>query len=215
MGQLPVRARHRHGSGLVGRLPAGRSRGRHLRGGVQRGPGRVLPARRIDHDRLDDHRLGRGRRRDPARVAHQPRLAGARDRAHVVSGAGARPAGGRRRPSGVPEPVRPDRVRRRDRCAARRRAGRARTTRSGSGRRTWRRSRSTADGVIQYETDRARFLGRGRSVALGGVGRSTDVRCRTPSEPCSTRSSACAAESSIEPGETVHAIFATVGRRVA
>ena len=39
-----------------------------------------------------------------------------------------------------------------------------RTTSSGCGRRTWRWSTIDAGGAIQYETDRARFLGRGRSV---------------------------------------------------
>ncbi len=78
-----------------------------------------------------------------------------------------------------------------------------------SGRRTWRRSRRQADGVIQYETDRARFLGRGRSVrspvsVIDGrplsntVGAVLDpifsLRCRVR----------------LAPGATVHAIFSTV-----
>ncbi len=40
-----------------------------------------------------------------------------RGRAHLVPGARTRAAGGRRRPPHIPEPLRPDRVRRRDRCA--------------------------------------------------------------------------------------------------
>ena len=53
-----------------------------------------------------------------------------------------------------------------------------------------------ADGVIQYETDRARFLGRGRSVRSAACGRRRTSAVEQRREPCSTRSSACAAESS-------------------
>ena len=182
-------------SGLVGRIPAGRPRGRHLRGVVQRGPGDVRPPRRIDHDRLDGHGVRRGRRRDPARVAHQSRLASPRARAHVVSGAGAGTAGGRRRPPGVPEPVRPDRVRCRDRRAARHapaafeRRGADLGGARGDGRGPRRRRHPVRD--RPGPLPRPRPLG-----ALGGVAWSTGARCRTPSEPCSTRSSACAAASS-------------------
>ena len=80
---------------------------------------------------------------------------------------------------------------------------------SRSGRRTSPRSRRQAGGVIQYETDRARFLGRGRSVrspvsVIDGrplsntVGAVLDpifsLRCRVR----------------LAPGATAHAIFSTV-----
>ena len=142
-------------------------------------------------------------------VAHQPRLAAPRDRADLVRGDRARR---RRRPTSPTRrsrtcSSRPSTTPRPARCSPR--AGRARTTSSGSGRPTSRRSRSTPAASIQYETDRARFLGRGRSVRSAARS-STDGRCRTPSGRCSTRSSACAAGACSHPGETVHAIFATV-----
>ena len=82
-----------------------------LRGRVLRGARRVLPPRRADRDPADHRRLGRARRGDPARLADQPRVAGARDRADLVRRDRARAAGRRRRPPGLPEPVRRDGIR--------------------------------------------------------------------------------------------------------
>ena len=132
-----------------------------------------------------------------------------RDRADVVRGDRPRAAGGRCRPSGLPEPVRADRVRARDRRPPGDPPSAVRATSSRSGPPTSRRSRSEAGGVIQYETDRARFLGRGRSVrspvsVIDGrplsntVGAVLDpifsLRCRVR----------------LAPGATAHAIFSTV-----
>ncbi len=61
--------------GLVGGPPAERRGGRQLRGQLLGGSRRVLPPRRLDRDRPDHRRVGRARRRDPPRVADQPRLA--------------------------------------------------------------------------------------------------------------------------------------------
>ena len=152
------------GARLVGRLPAERPRGRQLRGRLLRGPRRVPPARRRDRDRARGRRLARGRRRDPPRLAHQPRRAAPRDRADVLRRGRAR----RRRP---PTP----RTRRSRTCSCRpsaspssarcsRPAGRGRAT----SRRLWAAHVVAVEGEpaasIQYETDRARFLGRGRAV---------------------------------------------------
>ena len=75
VGQLPLPARHAHRRGVVGRPPAERRRGRQLRGQLLGGSRRVLPSRRLDRDRPDRRRLGGARRRDPAGVADQSRLA--------------------------------------------------------------------------------------------------------------------------------------------
>ena len=164
VGQLPLPARHAQRRGLVGGPPAERGRGGQLRGHLLGGPRRVLPSRRLDHDAPDRRRVGGARRGDPPRVADQPRLARSRDRADVVRRDRPRAAGGRRRPPGLPEPVRPDRVRPRDRRPPGDPPAAIAATSRRSGPRTSRRSRRSRGGVIQYETDRARFLGRGRSV---------------------------------------------------
>ena len=132
-----------------------------------------------------------------------------RDRAHVVPRARTGTAGGRCRPSGIPEAVRADRVRRRDRRAARDPPAALATTRSGCGRRTWRSSRITPTASIQYETDRARFLGRGRSVRSAASvveGRPLSNSVGAVLDPIFSLRRPVV----IEPGETVHAIFATV-----
>ena len=128
------------------------------------GPRRVLPSRRLDRDRPDHRRVGGARRRDPPRVADQPRLARPRDRADVVR---RDRRSRRRRPT---SPTRPSRT-----CSCR-------PSSSPRSAPCWRpAARGPRDeqpiwaahvaaveeetgGVIQYETDRARFLGRGRSV---------------------------------------------------
>ena len=196
--------------GLVGGSPAERRRGRQLRGRRTRrttpsSPGataRSRPRLTIVVSAEDDAEI---RRVSLTNLGSQR----PRDRADVLRGDRAGAAGGRRRPPGVPEPVRADRVRARPRRAARDPPAALAATNGRSGRRTSRRSRRTAAGVIQYETDRARFLGRGRSVrspvsVIDGrplsntVGAVLDpifsLRCRVR----------------LAPGATVHAIFSTV-----
>ena len=66
-----------------------------------------------------------------------------------------------------------------------------------------------ADGVIQYETDRARFLGRGRSVRSAASvveGRPLSNSVGAVLDPIFSLRRRVV----VEPGETVHAIFATV-----
>ncbi len=48
-------------------------------------------------------------------------------------------------------------------------------------------------GDVQFETDRARFLGRGREIRHGDLDARRAAAVRTRSAPCSIRSSACAA----------------------
>ena len=70
-------------------------------------------------------------------------------------------------------------------------AGRARPSRSRSGRSTSLAGEGPTMGVVEYETDRVRFLGRGRSPADPAA--LDPGRCsRAPPGRCSTRSSACA-----------------------
>ena len=179
--------------------PAERARGRQLRGRLLRGPRRVLAPRRLDRDRPDRRRLGRGRRRDPARVAHQPRLAGPRDRADVVRRDRARAAGRRRRPPGLPEPVRPDRVRCRSSARCWRRAGRGPATRQP----IWAAHVARRRGATPAASSSTRPTAPASSAAAARSARrprsSTAVRCRTRSARCSTRSSACAAGSRSHP----------------
>ena len=209
VGQLSLPARHAHRRRVVGGPPAQRHGGGQLRGHLLGGARRVLPSRRLDRDRLDRRRVGGARRGDPPRVADQSRLAGSRDRADLLRGDRSRAAGGRCRSPGLPEPVRADGVRPRDRrppgdappAIQGREADLGRTRRGGRG--------GDGGGVIQYETDRARFLGRGRSVrspvsVIDGrplsntVGAVLDpifsLRCRVR----------------LAPGATAHAVFSTV-----
>ena len=185
-----------------------RRRGGQLRGHLRRGSRRVPPARRLDRDRPDDRRLDRARRRDPARVADQPRLARPRDRADVLRGDRARPTA-----ADVAHPafqnlfVQTEFVPEIGALLATRRP------RSRDEQPVWaahvaaiEEERSAA---IQYETDRARFLGRGRTVrspvsVIDGrplsntVGAVLDpifsLRCRVR----------------LAPGASAHVIFSTV-----
>ena len=116
------------------------------------------------------------------------------DRADVVRGDRSRAAGGRRRPPGLPEPVRADRVRPRDRRAPgdpppairRRAADLGRARRGGRGARPAG-SSSTRRIAPASSVGAARSARRSRS--------STGVRSRTRSARCWTRSSASAAGS--------------------
>ncbi len=103
------------------------------------------------------------RRRDPLTNLGD---AGARDRADVATPRSCwrRRAADAAHP-GVRQAVRRDRVRARRRARCSPRAGRARAERSAGlgGARAWS-SRARPSAASQYETDRARFLGRGRGV---------------------------------------------------
>ncbi len=82
-------------------------------------------------------------------------------------------------------------------------------TSSRSGRRTSRPSRRTAGGVIQYETDRARFLGRGRSVRSPVSvidGRPLSNTVGAVLDPIFS----LRRRVTLAPGATAHAIFSTV-----
>ena len=127
--------------------------------------------------------------------AREPLGPAAADRGHQLSRGGA--AGGRRRcrPSGLLQAVRADRgAARAAGAAGEPAAARRRRARPLAGALADRRGRGGR--ASQYETDRARFIGRGRSLAApAGAGRATR---RSPAAPatCSTRSSACARWSS-------------------
>ena len=130
-----------------------------------------------------------GRRRAAAGVDHQPRRRAAEPRPDQLrrGRAGARER--RPRASGVQQPVRRDDAR----AGARRAALRARP-RGGGDRRylvhvlSGRGARRRA---TEYETDRARFIGRGADARATRARCEPGALCRTPPGRCSIRSSAC------------------------
>jgi cyclic beta-1,2-glucan synthetase len=136
----------------------------------------------------------------------------ARDRAHVLCRARAGAAGRRRRASGLLETVRADRVCRRASARSWRRGGGASRPNRRSGRRISPSSKARRSGEAEIETDRARFLGRGRDgaqpIAVDGA------RLSNTSAPCSIRSSPCAGACG-RAGRDVRIAFWTVGRAVA
>ena len=165
LGDVHLPAGRQQRRGVVGRVPAHRRRAGHLPRDVLRGARRVSSARRRHHDHARSARLARRRRRDSPRLGHEPRRAGSRDRADVLRRARAGPAGGRRRAPGLFQPLRPDGVDRRPSTPCWPRAASDRPT----SRAVWAahirrgRRRSPAE-ALQFETDRARFLGRGRGI---------------------------------------------------
>ena len=209
VGQLPLRARHRHGSGVVaGYQPAGREADTYEvsysedQATFSRRDGSIATGLTIMVSAEDDAEIRRVSLTNlGSRVA--------RDRAHVVSGGGAGAAGGRRRPPGVPEPVRPDRVRRRDRRAARHApaALERRAADVGGARGDGRRQRRRCDPV----RDRPGSIPRARAARSGRRRRSsTGAHCRTRVGAVLDPIFSLRRRVVIEPGETVHAIFATV-----
>ena len=118
VGDLRVPSRRRQRRDLVGRLPAAGRHAGQLRGHVFRGPGRDRPAGPDHRHDAPGDRVAGGRRRDPARVAHELRDADAGDRADVVRRDRAGAAGGGPGPPGVLQLERADRVRARSRHAA-------------------------------------------------------------------------------------------------
>ena len=147
------------------------------------------------HDR--SRRLGRGRCRGAARDPDQHRPHGARDRRDLLCRTGAGPAGGRPGASGLFQDVRGDRLpartgrhhRHAPAPLAARPRGLGRPYRGGR-----RRSRPRP---IQIETDRARFIGRGRSLAHAAMADGAAVG--HDRAPCWTRSSRSAAASASRP----------------
>ena len=132
------------------------------------------------------------------------------DRAHELCRGGARRPGARRRASGVLEDVRADRVRRGRRRYAARHATRSREPgerRSGCS--TSAVLEGEGVGALQFETDRARFLGRGGDVRTRGIDRRRACRCPIPPAPCSIRSFALRRRVRIPPGGTARVDFWT------
>ena len=155
---------------------------------------------------LGCHRFGRGRRRDSSLDPQQRRHANARDRGDFVCGDGARAGGGGYRPSGVFQPVRADRIRaevsgllitRRPRGASEKPLFAAHVV------------AREGEGGIEYETDRARFLGRGRTVqapmaVMGGRPLSNTVG------PVLDPVASLRVRVTVRAGATVHVDFATM-----
>ena len=121
-------------------------------------------ARWHDHDHARSGGLAGGRRRSSPRVDLESRQPRSRDRADLVcrSGVGARR--GRCRPSGLLQDVRADGIRGRRRRAA----GHAAICARPPTRQVWAAHLAVVEGEsigdLQFETDRARFLGRGRGI---------------------------------------------------
>ncbi len=120
VGNVRLPGRRDVGQGLVGGIPAGRRRARRLRGGLLGRPHRDPPHRQPDLDGPPRRRLDGGRRRDPAGVSDEPRIAAPRDRGHVLRRDRSRARSRRRGAPGVLESLRGDRVRRAARGARRR-----------------------------------------------------------------------------------------------
>ena len=157
-------ATSRSGAGWSAGFQPTRRRSRTTtRSSYLRGPRRDHARDRSLADHARDRGLPRGRRRVPPAHGDEPRDRGARDRLHVLRRDRAGAAGRRRGAPRVLEPLRRDRVRARARGAARDAPPARRRTRP----RVWLahvvggRGRD-AGRPVQYETDRARFLGRGR-----------------------------------------------------
>ena len=163
----PVRLPPRPGLGprVVGRAPAAAPPRRRLRGRVLRRQGRLPPPRRRDRDADGGHRLARGARRGPPRDPDEPRRQ-ARE-IELTSYAEVVLLGPRRGPRapGLRQAVRRDRVA----CPAAMPCSCRRRPRSADQNPIWAVHVVAGDappvGDPQYETDRARFLGRGRSTA--------------------------------------------------
>ena len=145
----------------------------------------------------------RARRRDPPGVRHQPRLAATRGRAHLVRRDRARPAGRRRRPPGLPEPVRPDRVRPRPQRARGHPPSPVRhgspglggARRRGRGRAAGRHPVRDGSGALPRPRPAGRRRGRGdgrpSAVEHGRRGARSDLQPAPPDHPRGRRHSAC------------------------
>src|SRR6185295_13830396 len=127
----------------------------------RRGPGGDHAPRPLDRLPARSGGDARGRRRAAPRFAHQPRRSYARDRGHLLRRGGPRAAGLRRRAPRLLEPFRRDRVGAEVRGAPRLAA-------AAGDARPWAAHvvavAGEGPGGVQYETDRLRFLGRGRGV---------------------------------------------------
>ena len=97
------------------------------------------------------------------------------------------------------------RAERRRCCSA---GGRARRTSRRSGRSTCSASRAARRAPVEWETDRARFLGRGRDAGRSARARRPGAVAAPPA-PCSIRSSACASASGWRPAASSACRFAT------
>ena len=166
------------GRATSGRRPISRSAAsRRLRDDLRSRQGHLpLPRRRL-RDAAAGHGVAGGRRRGAAPVDHQSRRSAARDRSHQLRRDRAGAAGGRLRAPGLRQAVHRDRVRRAERRAPVQPAA-ARRRRSAD---VWAFHvlgvEGRLGGAVEWETDRARFLGRGRSLGQpGGARRTRAVR---------------------------------------
>ena len=164
VGDVHFRARRAEREGLVGGISAGGRRGGQLRSRVLRGSRGNRAARRHHDDDARSRSVAGGRRRSPPRVDHESRQPRARSRGDLVCGNRAGDRGVRQRASGVLEDVRADGVRRRGRRDSGHAAAALARPTCRSGRRIWRWPKASRSARLQFETDRARFLGRGRDV---------------------------------------------------
>ena len=125
----------------------------------------IVAARWRDHDHAGDHRLARRRRRGTTLSRSSNTGSRVRD-IEVTSYAELvlAPPRCRYRAPGFLEALRADGVRGRPRAPFWPRVGAARPTSPRSGRRTWPSSRARRWARSKFETDRARFLGRGHDV---------------------------------------------------
>ncbi len=210
--RLPARRPQRRRSGRPTYQPT-RQRARRLRRDVLGRPGHVPPPRRGHRDAARRRRVHRGRRRGAARspcaiTATRIREIDVTSYAEIVlTAAAARP-----RPPGLRQAVRRNRVPGRQRRPAvpppAARPGRSRArglfhALSLEGR---------PQGPLEWETDRARFLGRGRTTGQP-AGARRPRRSRAPPASCSIRSSACGSASGCPRGHRPPGLRHRHGRR--
>ena len=181
--RLPARRAQR--AGLVGDPPPDAGRGRGRPGHLHDGEGHLPAAGRRDRDPARRRRLPRGRRRGaPARgdEPRRPRPARSRSPATPRSCSRRRPTTWPTRPSASSSSNRSTSPRA-PRCSAT--GGRARPTTRRPGRLHVISQEGRTQGPVEWETDRARFLGRGRSPARpAGARREAALRHhRRPARP--------------------------------
>ena len=144
-------------------LSADAARARRVRGDVLGRPRQLPAARRRHLDAARRRGLDRRRRRGAAAHGPQPRHAHPRDRRHQLRRDRPHVRGQRPRASGVRQAVRRNRVSARQRGAALPSPAARSARRRPRGRSMRLSLEGRPQGPLEWETDRARFLGRGRS----------------------------------------------------
>jgi cyclic beta-1,2-glucan synthetase len=163
LGRLHLPARRAQRRNLVGRLPADGVEPDSYEVVFSEDRAEIVRNDGIDHHHAGNRGFARRRRGSAPRFHHQSRNAHARNRAHVLCGNRAGATGGRCRPSRFRQAVRGNGVRARPR----RDSGDTAAAFVGDPQ-VWAAHLAVVEGEspgdVQFETDRARFLGRGQTI---------------------------------------------------